>query len=260
MNQFIHKIIIEAGDLLLKSIPNNNFIKYKNFNGGIDFNQIVTKQDNLINDFLKIKILKEYPHVNIISEENDDNYLSLDSPTWVIDPIDGTLNYSRGIYYCCISIAYWDKNRPIESCVYNPFTNELFYAYKDSGSTLNNKKINVSSISDLDKTLILLSGFDSFKKNNKQKEFIKIVNSLNNIRILSSSVLDMCYIACGKCDARIYANCKVWDLAAAKLILEEAGGTISDWNGITNNFSSLILASNGLCHNELINILNDYNT
>lgn len=258
MKSFINNTLIEAGKLLNSQLDKKQLIEYKKSNGKKDYNQIVTEQDLLIENFLVQKIQKEFPNINIISEEKSSNDFSLEKPTWVIDPIDGSLNYFRGIYFYCLSLSFWEHNEPIFASVYTPFNNEMFHASKKQVATLNEVPIKVSEIDNLDDSLILLSGFDSFKKQNKEKQFFSIVSAVKNMRVFSSSVLDMCYIAAGRCEGRIYSYCKFWDLSAAKLILEEAGGKLTDWNGESKNmFSPYIIASNKHIHDTLIKLIND---
>lgn len=233
------------------------FLKFKKSNNKIDFNQILTKQDVLINNFICEKINDCYPTHPIISEENQSNSVLTDNPTWIIDPIDGTMNFFKGIPLFCISIAYWENKEAVFAGVIVPFSKELFYAEKGKGAFLNGKPLKVSQNNILDKSIILMSGYSSFEKHNKELIYIKLSKSIKNMRILSSSILDMCYIASGRCEARVYASCKFWDIAASKLILEEAGGKITDWNKKVNYFSSQIVASNTVLHNKLLNIIND---
>lgn len=256
MKSFISNTLIEAGKLLISQFGKEKIIEYKSENGKKDYNQIVTKQDLLIEKFIIHEIYKKYPSTNIISEEKLKNDFSLESATWVIDPIDGTMNFYRGINFYNISMSFWENNEPLFAGVYCPYNNDLFCASKGKGATLNEKRINVSKIENIDDSIILLSGFESFRKHQKEKYFFNLISSIKNMRILSSSVLDICYIAAGRCDGRIFSDCKFWDLSAAKLILEEAGGLFSDWDGKTNNlFSNTAIASNTKIHSKLINLL-----
>jgi len=261
MKSFINKTLIEAGKILNNELNKKIFVDYKDFNGKKDYNQIITEQDLLMEDFLVRKIQREFPNANIISEEQPVNDFSLEKPTWVIDPIDGSLNYFRGLNFYCLSLSYWENREPLFSSVYSPYNNELFHASKGQGATLNGIPISVSKIENLNDSLILLSGFDSFKKQKSEIQFFNLVTSIQNMRIFSSSILDMCYVAAGRCEGRVYSNCKFWDLSAAKLILEEAGGLLTDWQGNSMNlFSPLIIASNKHIHNTLIKLTNVYNS
>lgn len=258
MKSFINNTLIEAGCLLNCYIDNIHFVKFKEFDGKTDNSQIVTEQDLLVENFIIQRIRKEFPNTNIISEEKLVNDFSLEKPTWVIDPIDGSMNFFRGLNFYCLSLSFWEHNEPKFASVYSPYNNEMFHASKGNGATLNDKEIRVSLFDNLDDSVILLSGFESFKKQQKEKQFFNLVSSIKNMRIFSSSVLDMCYIAAGRCEGRVYSYCKFWDLAASKLILEEAGGKLTDWNGDSKNiFSPYIIATNNYIHNKLKDIVND---
>ena len=167
------------------------------------------------------------------------------------------MNFYKGIPFFCISIAYWENKEAIYSGVFAPFLNELFYAEKGKGAILNGKPLKVSQNNNLNESVISMSGYSSFEKHNTGLAYIKLSKSIKNMRILSSSILDMCYVASGRCEARVYASCKFWDIAASKLILEEAGGKITNWNNKVDYFSSQIVASNNVLHNKLLKIIND---
>jgi len=261
MKSFINNSLREAANLLNTQWDKKQFLEYKECNGKIDYNQIVTNHDLMIEDFLVKKIQKEFPNTNIISEEKSFNVFSLEKPTWVIDPIDGSMNYFRGLNFYCLSLSYWENNEPIFGSVYSPYNNEMFHAARKKGATLNEIPINVSKIKDLNNSLIFLSGFDSFKKQKKERQYFNLVTSIKNMRVFSSTVLDMCYIAAGRCDGRVYSYCKFWDLSASKLILEEAGGLVTDWQGNPNNiFSPYIIASNKYIHNTLKKLVENETT
>lgn len=261
MKPFLLNTLKDASNYFNSIKNDKRFVEYKSANGMPDYNQIVTKQDLMVENFIIERIEKQFSKTNIISEEKKENNFSLNTPTWVIDPIDGSMNFYRGLNFYCISLSYWEKNEPKFAGVISPYNNEIFYAEKGKGATLNNIPIQVSEIANLNESLIFLSGYQSFKKRKKEIEFSHLTSGIKNMRIFSSSVLDMCYIAAGRCEGRIYSDCKFWDLAATKLILEEAGGKLTDWNGETNVlFSPYIIASNNHIHNKLINLIYDENS
>lgn len=258
MKSFLLNTLNEASKYLTAGLKDKRVIEYKSANGTLDFNQIVTDQDLMIENFIIERIEKQFTKTNIISEEKAKNDFSLNAPTWVIDPIDGSMNFYRGLNFYCISLSYWEKNEPKFAGVISPYNNEIFYAEKGKGATLNNIPIHTSDIGNLNESIIFLSGYESFKKHKKDSNFSQLLSGIKNMRIFSSSTLDMCYVAAGRCEGRIYSNCKFWDLAATKLILEEAGGKLTDWDGTPNSlFSPFVIASNNHIHDKLIKLIND---
>jgi len=255
MKDFILDVVQEAGKLLKTNYENKKILEFKKENNQTDFTQILTEQDLIIENYITNRISTQFPTTNIISEEKDINDFSIKKPNWVLDPIDGTMNYYRGLNLYSISLAYWDDSSPKFGAVHCPFNGDTYFAEKGKGATLNNEAISVSNIFNLDESIILLSGYNSFKRFNNLETFNNLVSSIKNFRVLSTSVLDVCYIASGKCDGRVFAYCKFWDIAAVKLILEEAGGRLSDWRGDDENvFSPLMIASNNYLHKTLINL------
>ena len=160
----MNNILVEAGNLLNSQLNKKKIIRYKERNENKDYTQIVTEQDIFIEDFITNKIQKEFPNTNIISEEKPLNDFSLKNPTWVVDPIDGSMNYFRGLDFYCLSISFWEQNEPKFASVYSPYNNEMYYASKGQGASLNDKIIKVSQIDNLDNSMVFLSSFDSFKK------------------------------------------------------------------------------------------------
>lgn len=207
-----------------------------------------------------IEIIKsEFPDHNILSEEigalNTKN-----NTKWIIDPIDGTINYAHSIPLCCVSIGL-EINGTIEmGIVYNPFSGEIFFAEKNKGSYLNDHKIKVSKENSLYKSL-LVTGFpyDTSGNPNKPVEvFAKFVNGDIPIRRLGSAALDLCWTACGRFDGFWEYNLNPWDTAAGYLILKEAGGKITNFQGLEYSvYEKEILGTNGLIHNDMLRVISE---
>jgi len=205
-----------------------------------------------------IEIIKnEFPNHSILSEEIG----ALDSDSsikWIIDPIDGTINFAHSIPLCCVSIGIEKDGEIIMGIVYNPISKERFFAEKGKGAFLNDKRINVSAENNLLKSL-LVTGFPYNTSNNPNKPvdvFAKFVLQDIPVRRLGSAALDICWTACGRFDGFWEYNLNPWDVAAGYLILIEAGGKITDFEG--NNFSVYqkeILATNNLIHNDMLGII-----
>lgn len=254
MNKF-KKIAItaakSAGLILKKNLGKARSIEYK---GVID---IVTEMDRKAEDLIIKTIKKEFPEHGILTEESNEQKSSSEY-RWIIDPLDGTTNYSHGHPVFCVSIALEKEGEIILGVVYDPVLNELFTAEKDKDAFMNNKKIKVSKIRELTKSL-LATGFPYDVRTSRQNNldhFSNFAVRAQAIRRAGSAALDMCYVACGRFDGFWEMKLKPWDTAAAMLIIREAGGMVTDFNGGPfSMYSGETLASNGLIHNEMLNVL-----
>ncbi|QCT94698.1 inositol monophosphatase [Caminibacter mediatlanticus TB-2] len=249
----IYEIILSAGEILKEGFSSAVSIQEK----GIK--DLVTEYDIRIENFLKEK-LKKF-NTNFVAEES---FLTYDfSNSFIIDPIDGTTNFAHKIPHTAISVAYYENNKVIYGFVYNPILNEFFYAKKGEGAYLNDKKINVSKIDNFQRSLIATGFPYSSAENEEDLNFVitklkHILPRCQDIRRLGSAALDLCYVASGRYEGFYEINLKPWDVAAGILILEEAGGIVSDNFGEEYDLieSKCIVASNGLIHEKFIEILN----
>ncbi len=191
--------------------------------------ELVTNADLISNEIIKSEVLKLYPDHLFLSEEDTERSYTLDKPTWIIDPIDGTVNYANGHQMAAISIAYASDYQVRVGVVYNPFMDELFYAAENSGAFLNGKKITVKDVSVL-KTCLVATGFPYVKNKDVVHDiFIRMERLLPNIgdfRRLGSAALDICWVACGRLQGYYEGQLNAWDVAAARLIAKEAGAAI----------------------------------
>lgn len=240
-----------AGDLVLAEFGKVQSIEFK---GEID---IVTEMDKLAEDLIISEIKKKFPDHGIITEESDEQNVSAKS-RWIIDPIDGTTNYAHGFPFFCTSIGF-EVDGVIEAgCVYLPYMNELFFAELGGGAFLNDKPIKVSTIIEVDKSL-LATGFPydiRTSKNNNLDNFVKVVKTAQAIRRPGAAAIDICYVAAGRLEGFWEVKLKPWDMAAAKIILEEAGGRLSGFDGEEFSiYEDFCLATNGLVHDELVGLL-----
>jgi len=186
--------------------------------------ELVTSADIAANEIIISEILKAYPGHKIISEESVNDSFSIHEPTWVIDPIDGTVSYANNHYQVGVSIAYAHHGQVELGVVYNPFLDELFYAEKGKGAFLNGEKIHVKEVHALSECLIA-TGFP-YVKDNMAAITVKLTNLLpeiRDVRRLGSAALDMCWVACGRLQGYYEGSLSPWDLAAALLIAKEAG-------------------------------------
>ena len=176
----------------------------------------VTNSDIKAEKIIIEELKKARPHFSIISEENGIKKNKDKSNTWIIDPIDGTVNFLHGIPHFAISIALQNNNEIISGLIFDPIKNELFYAEKDNGAFFNNQRIRVSKRNNIDECLFALG---------------KIENRFNfTFRRTGCAALDMAYVAAGRFDGYFQKKLNIWDVAAGILIVKEAGGIINDIN------------------------------
>ena len=204
-----------------------------------------------------VEVIKNYfPEHGFILEESD-NFNESSEYVWIIDPIDGTTSFAHNYPMFSISIALFKNKEPLLGVVFAPYMKELFHAEKGKGTFLNNEKISVSKITSLKKSIVT-TGFPYEERKRILKYLEKILEIAQGIRRSGSAAIDICYIAAGRADAYWELGLKIMDTAAAQLILKEAGGKITDFEGneILDNYERIV-ASNTLVHDELINILKE---
>jgi myo-inositol-1(or 4)-monophosphatase len=218
---------------------------------------LVTKADIESEKMILEIIKKKYPSHKFIMEESGSIQSSSDY-TWVIDPIDGTTSFAHNYPFFSISIALMKNNEPILGVVNAPYMKEIFHAVNDKGSFLNNSRISVSKIPQM-KDCLLATGFpyDRMTGGEDNLNYLsRVIKKVHDLRRSGSAAMDICYVACGRLDGYWEIGLKIMDTAAARIILKEAGGKITDLEGkeITNDFTRIV-ASNCLIHDELIRTL-----
>jgi len=222
-------------------------------------NNLVTEVDKHAETKI-IEVIKNYfPEHAIISEEIGE--LKKDSPyQWIIDPIDGTVNFAHGIPICCVSIGLKHGDSMLLGAVYNPMMNELFFAEKGKGSFLNDEPISVSKKSDFRKAC-LVTGFPyNWPQTSEHpiRVFERFILEGLPVRRLGSAAIDLCWVACGRFDGFWEYNLNPWDIAAGYLIVEEAGGKITNFAGDPYTvFDKETLATNGLIHEAMQSIIHN---
>jgi myo-inositol-1(or 4)-monophosphatase len=221
-------------------------------------NNLVTEADHAAEKAIMDLIRSRYPDHHILSEEAGD--MIQDSHyKWIIDPIDGTVNFAHGIPLNCVSIAVEHGGEIILGAVLNPHMNELFVAEKGKGATLNDKPIRVSEETEAIKAC-LVTGFPYTyinMPNGPLEIFERFIRKGVPVRRLGSAAIDLCWVAAGRFDGFYEHKLEAWDSAAGYLIVEEAGGKVTDFAG--NKFSPYqhrIVASNGKIHDELLRVIN----
>ncbi|HTO16874.1 MAG TPA: inositol monophosphatase family protein [Edaphocola sp.] len=254
---------IDFKEALLNVIKGAGAIVKKGFETEFDIshkegvNNLVTEVDKASERYITQYLKELFPDHGFIGEEfGNENEEALYK--WVIDPIDGTVNFAHRMPLCCVSIALTYKDQPIFGAVYNPMMNELFFAEKGKGAFLNGKPIHVSEKQDIN-TAFFVTGFPYNFPETKIHPidvFSKVVRLGLPVRRLGSAALDLCWLACGRFDVFWEYNLQAWDIAAGYLIVEEAGGTITDFSLNPHSiWDKETLASNTILHKELIPLL-----
>ena len=218
---------------------------------------LVTEMDRFAQDLIEREILLKYPDHGILAEED----LDLQGSSgfyWIVDPLDGTTNYAHRFPLFSVSIALLFEDEILCGVVYNPVSEEMFTAVKGEGASLNAMPLAVSNTGQLTDSL-LGTGFPYNIRETAQPSlghFEKFVRTARDIRRCGSAALDLCFVACGRLDGFWELGLKTWDVAAGALIVREAGGIVTDFNGNELGMdTSRVLASNGLIHKQMKEIL-----
>jgi myo-inositol-1(or 4)-monophosphatase len=240
----------EAGQMLLSHLRTDFQISKK---GRIN---LVTEMDLKAEKIIIDRIRRDFPDHEILAEEGGGQTGSVPCK-WIVDPLDGTTNYAHGYRFFCVSIAVeWEGELSL-GVVYDPVTEESFVARKGEGATLNSQPIRVSREAQLVDSL-LCTGF-SYDETEIQKNlelFNRIIFHSRALRRDGSAALDLCYVACGRFDGFWELSLNSWDIAAGRLMVEEAGGCVTAFDGSPCTiYDPQLLASNGKIHADLVDLL-----
>tara|TARA_Y100000768_G_scaffold68040_1_gene47689 strand:+ start:2082 stop:2831 length:750 start_codon:yes stop_codon:yes gene_type:complete len=201
-------------------------------------------QGDLESEKVIINYLTSKTQFKVLSEESYNDVDYRDDYYWIVDPIDGSVNYSRKIPFYAISVGLWKKNEPILGIIYDPSNDDLYTGIVNEGAWLNSKKIKVSSCNILSNA-IMATGFpvsSSFSKKNIL-EFVDLVKSCHKVRIFGSAALSLSLLSSGKLDSYLENNIKIWDVAAGIAIVKAAGGCFEIKKSNHNHIISLKAAS-----------------
>jgi myo-inositol-1(or 4)-monophosphatase len=243
----IGSIAREAGALLMEYFDQNIKIEYK---GEAD---LVTAADRKSEALIRERIRSLWPKHDVMGEEEGLRDTGSEY-RWYVDPLDGTTNFAHGFPVFCVSMALEHQGKMIAGVCYDPTRDELFSAELGKGAYLNDQPIHVSKISKLSESL-LGTGFPSQKRHKNPNIFFyhQITLRTHGVRRAGSAALDLCCVACGRFDGFWEFNLNPWDTAAGVLIVEEAGGRVTDFHGGPFQLNSReTLASNGLIHDALL--------
>ncbi len=248
----ISEIAREAGALLMEYFHRHVAVEYK---GEAD---LVTVADRKSEALIRERIRQHWPTHDIQGEE--EGFKDTGSEyRWYVDPLDGTTNFAHGFPVFCVSLALEHKGVRIAGVVYDPTRDELFSAERGSGAYLNQNRIHVSKIANSAECLVA-TGFPSHKRHKNPNIFFyhQITLHTHGVRRAGSAALDLCCVASGRFDGFWEFNLNPWDTAAGVLIIQEAGGKVTDFSGGPFQINGReTLASNGLVHQAMLNEFDD---
>jgi myo-inositol-1(or 4)-monophosphatase len=251
MKNLLNRAVREAGQVLMEKFERDIRVEFK---GDYD---LVTEADRTSEALIVKQITKQFPDHEILAEERD--YSRPQSEyRWIIDPLDGTTNYAHGFPWFAVSVALEVRGRLELGAVYNPYVGDFFWAERRVGAFLNDRRLRVSTIASLDHAL-LATGFAYDHKQcraNNYDHFNHFQKSAQACRRPGVASLDLASVAAGRFDGFWEMKLKPWDLAAGVLLVEAAGGLVSDFDGCSMGLDCLeCLASNSLIHAEMQTIL-----
>jgi myo-inositol-1(or 4)-monophosphatase len=244
----------QAGEVLRAGFGAEHDITYK---GEVD---IVTEIDEEAEQVIREELLGTFPTYGMLAEEGGELEGQEDAH-WIVDPLDGTTNYAHGLPIFCVSIALERAGEVLLGVVHDPVREEIYVAERGSGATLNGEPIRVSEIDELIRALIV-TGFpyDRTEMPEALELFGRFAATTRGMRRLGSAALDLCYVASGRLDGYYERGIWPWDLAAGSVILEEAGGKLTDYRGdILDLDGREIVASNGHLHPAMTRLMGENN-
>jgi myo-inositol-1(or 4)-monophosphatase len=240
-----------AGRIQMSAFGSAPSVEHK---GEID---IVTTVDRRSEASILGILSRAYPRHGVLAEESDPRVGDAEH-LWVVDPLDGTTNYSRGFPYFCVSVALARDERVLAAAVYQPILDELFTAIRGRGAFLNGRPLRVSSQTRLDQAF-LATGFPydiRRSRRNNIDNFARFATRCLAVRRAGAAALDLAYVAAGRFDGFWELKLRPWDIAAASLIVEEAGGRITGLDGHRWRLPVRdVVASNGRVHGEMLEVL-----
>jgi myo-inositol-1(or 4)-monophosphatase len=247
--------VARAGDIMMSRSGGDVRIDKK---GTID---LVTDVDIAIEREFRALVAERFPDHEVLAEELGGSRDAPSGPCWVFDPIDGTTNFAHGLPIFCSSVALEVDGMAEVAAVYDPTRKELFTAERGGGAFLNGQPIRVSIARELVDAM-LVTGFP-YDVHERVEEIVGLfgafVGRARAVRRLGSAAIDLCYVAAGRLDAFWEADLKPWDIAGGALIVQEAGGHVTDMaGGRFRSRASSVLASNGLLHEPMLKVIDDF--
>lgn len=252
MSDLAEQAAREAGEHIRSRFGKIKEIAYKT---GV--NDPVTDVDKTSEDIIVRRIKQVFPEHSILAEESGSSGETGDGFMWVIDPLDGTVNYAHQFPFFCVSIGLVFSGEILMGIVYDPLRDELFSAIKDLGAFMNGDRIFVSETDEVEKALISTGfAYEPGSKTANIEPFARMVGKARGVRRPGAAALDLCYVAAGRLDGFWEMNLSPWDTAAGVRIAREAGGKVTMMDRSPHDiFKSNVMASNGKIHDEMSHIL-----
>lgn len=256
--EYLLTLVSQAEDILTKYFVSGLFTTRSK--GGVD---LLTQADEEVDQFLKTSIQKHFPDFPILTEETaPKDYSSLKNldNLWVVDPLDGTINFSRHHPHFAISVGLVSKGLSRLGIVFVPLEKNLYWAQENLPQAyLNNKAISVSTTADFTQTILACDwGWDLKKRLNVVSWLEKIVGQVRQVKTMGSAVADLASLASGQLDGYFHSGLKPWDTAASSLLVEKAGGKITTPDGGKwDVFNSDMLATNGILHEGILKLIKE---
>lgn len=255
ISYFISDLARKAGDVIMSYFRREFRIDAKNL-GKSDID-IVTDADRASEELILEELGKQFPDHDIVAEETPSEIRG-SRWKWLVDPLDGTVNFAHGFPVFCVSIALMEGEEVAAGIVYDPVRSERFLATRNGGAFVNDEPIRVSTATELNRSLVA-TGFPydrSTSPDNNIAEFSRVLPHVQGMRRAGSAAMDLAYVACGRLDGFWELKLKPWDQAAGMLLVSEAGGRITDRHGVPCPVDTLsIVATNGRIHNILVELL-----
>jgi myo-inositol-1(or 4)-monophosphatase len=247
--------VVHAGDIMMSRFRTGIRIDKK---GTID---LVTEVDVAIERSFREMVGERFPDHAVLGEEMGGSAAPPPGPCWVFDPIDGTTNFAHGLPIFCASLALEIDGVAQVAAVYDPTRRELFTAERGTGAFLNGRRLRVSSAGAL-VDAVLVTGFP-YDVHQRVDEivglFAAFVGQAQAVRRLGSAAIDLCYVAAGRMDGFWESDLKAWDIAGGALIVEQAGGRVTDMAGAPfSSRAGRVLASNTLLHDAMLAVIRDF--
>ena len=246
--EFIKKVVISAGKKALSFFKKDKSLIFLRGQS----KEVVTKYDKILDKFIISQIEKFFPKDSILTEESGLIQKSKEN-LWIVDSLDGSSNFANQNPLFSISIAFFKNKKPILSAVFAPALDEFYFAKEGKGAFLNGKRIFVSKIKNLSQSYIVYCEGGEKNRERVAKILSKIFPKVKDIRKIGSAGIESCWVAAGKVDAFFTTQIEIWDVAAGILIVREAGGKITDFEGKNWKLKKQnLIFSNKFLHQEIL--------